>query len=313
MNIDKNTKILDDKILEGIKKYQLISIRSSIPKHILEELLCLEIVHNGDIRLSITCDLNIVSTNDYVCNLDILPYFPKISKLTIFSHSSVPLSNIDNIQYLDTLQSFSLSGFLKNIKLDVLRKFLGEIEYLNIDNMIVQQKYYDIINNNQLKELCLKKLDLQNIEQNCNLKKLVIYNDLLNAELLSEKLPNLTELKLINCRKITNFSFLETLNNIEYITFNSVKGMDIFPNIINNKLKSLSILHGKHFLGFDASSNLKHLEYLKLTFTKININDIELIFQNAPIKQFIFISEGEKKEKEVIELCKKYKVSMNDT
>lgn len=310
MNIDKNTKILDDKILEGIKKYQLISIRSSIPKHILEELLCLEIVHNGDIRLSITCDLNIVSTNDYICNLDILPYFPKISKLTILSHSSVPLSNIDNIQYLDTLQSFSLSGFLKNIKLDVLLKFLGEIEYLNIDNMIVQQKYYDIINNNPLKELCLRKLDLQNIEQNFNLKKLVIYNDLLNAELLSKKFPNLTELKLINCSKITNFSFLQTLNNIECINFNGVKGMTVFPIIPNNNLKSLSILHAKHFTGFQYPIILEHLEYLALTFTKINLNDIELIFQNTSLKKFHFLSEKEKIEQDIVKLVEKYGVDM---
>lgn len=309
MKIDKRVQKIDNDFLDSIKNHKILSITNAIQVDVLEQLISYDVIDDS-IKLILDCDMNNSDYPNCICNLDILKFFSKIKKLDILCHSSSPLSDINNISYLKCLHSFSLSGYLKNIKLSPLRNFLGQVEYLDIDNMLIDKKYYDIINNNPLKELSLRKLDLALIEKNDALQKLVIYYELLNPELISEKFPNLTELKLINCSKISDFSFLRKLSNIEIMTFNGVKGMTIFPIIKNNSLKSLSILHGKNFLGFESPKNLEHLQYLGLTFTKMTVIDIEFVFQNTLLNQFHFISEKEKTEKEVTDLSKKYGVPL---
>lgn len=90
------------------------------------------ISYNDNIKLILSCDYGVTVPNGTVNNLEILRYLDKITRLVIFNHSSMPLSNIDNVSHIYGLTEFTLSGFIhQRINLDILSRY--NLNLLDLD------------------------------------------------------------------------------------------------------------------------------------------------------------------------------------
>lgn len=309
MKINKNTFIISDEILLDIKKYETIAIDFAIQEGVLIRLLQIDLINSPNLKLLLACDPEIIDLKNCICNLDILRFFPFIQNIIISVKSCQPLTSIQQLSNINYLKSFTLYGYIKNINLDVLDKFTGQIEFLDIDNMNINKKKYSIINKNPLKKLALAKLDLSLIENNENLTELKIYHELLYEELLHEKFPNLNSLTLINCNKVTNFSAITKMNNLKELTINTVKNFTVMPTLPSNQLEKLAILNNKNFESFANFNDFQHLKELSLTNTKIRSKTIENILTSLPIKRLNFYSQNKDEQKAVEDLIRKYNLT----
>ncbi|MFC2427981.1 MAG: hypothetical protein ACFNTA_03265 [Campylobacter sp.] len=116
-----------------------------------------------DFRLIIVLEDDL-SGGDSVKGLDILKFLPNINHLNILSHQATPLSDIGVLKYLNELRTFELSGYLrKSMDFSPLRKF-NKLSGLHINDLILPSEYYDIINDNSIENLSLRKISLVHLD-----------------------------------------------------------------------------------------------------------------------------------------------------
>jgi len=157
VRLTTNTRDLSDDVVFSIKKNKSLSIYGGIQKNILLDLA--EIIKNIDgFKLIVILEDN--SSNDSINGLDVLSFLPSVHHLDILVHQAAPLSHIDTLGRIDDLRTFTISGNLnKNIDFSPLRKF-DKISSLYVNDLVFPDKYYDIINNNPIENLSLRKVIL---------------------------------------------------------------------------------------------------------------------------------------------------------
>ena len=293
VRLTTNTKDLSDDVIFSIKKNKSLSIYGGIQKNILLDLA--EIIKNIDgFKLIIILEDN--SSNDSINGLDVLTLLPNIHHLDILVHQAVPLSHIDTLGRIDDLRTFAISGNLnKNIDFSPLRKF-DKISSLYVNDLIFPDKYYDIINNNPIENLSLRKVVLANLDEKISMKNLEVLNELIDEQTLASKFPNITHLSLTNCRKLSDFSFLSCLN-LERLDINTVKGLISIPKLKSDTLHTLQILNCQNLEDISYIYDLKNLKNLAITSSKVDFQNISDVFLNYLCRIFIFFPIKTKKMK----------------
>lgn len=257
---NKFNSILEKKIIlieKGCKKEFLIALNVQII--------------NKEIKLVLVCDYNKSGDNSLIRNLDVLEYLTNINGIDVLSNSSRELEELNNIQKILDLESFALFGFYsKNINIEVLNKFnnlkIFEIEGLN------DIKKYKLLENFKLEKLAIEKLDLAKVQLNKNLKYLKISKELVNEKLLVEKYPNISNIELVNCKKIVDFSFLTDLVHLENIIINNTN-MEVFPNV-SAKVYKIQLLTNKKLNNIEAVFRLNNLVKIAITDSAVNFEQI---------------------------------------
>lgn len=257
---NKFNSILEKRIIlieKGCKKEFLIALNEQI--------------RNKEIKLVLVCDYNKTGENSLIRNLEVLKYLTNINGIDILSNSSKELEEINNVQNITDLKSFALFGFYnKNINIEILNKFNNlktfEIEALS-DN-----KKYKLLENFNLEKLAIEKLDLAKVQVNENLKSLKISKELINEKSLGEKYPNISNIELVNCKKIVDFSFLTDLMHLETIIINNTN-IKVFPEVSNNVTK-IQLLTNKKLNDIKTIFKLSSLNKIAFTDSVVNFEDI---------------------------------------
>ena len=293
-----NTNNLSDDIISSIRRNKSLSIYSGVQKNVLTELVKIIKNINGFKLVIILEDGNLI--NNSINGLDILEFLCSINHLHILVHQTTPLLNVDALEYVDDLRTFSVSGNLnKNIDFSPLRKFV-RLSSLHVNDLIFPDKYYDIINNNPIESLSLRKISLSNLNEKSSIKNIEVLNELIDEQTLASKFPNISYLTLINCRKLSDFSFISNCLNLERLDINSVKGLTLIPRFKSDKLHTLQILNCKNLEDITHIYNLKKLKNLAITFSKVDFESIINIFSKMSLHNFYFLS-SKNKENEIFE------------
>lgn len=305
VRLTTNTKDLSDDVIFSIKKNKSLSIYGGVPENILLDLA--EIIKNTDgFKLIVILEDN--SSNDSINGLDILSFLPSVHHLDILVHQATPLSHIDALEHIDDLRTFTISGNLnKNIDFSPLRKF-DKISSLYVNDLIFPDKYYDIINNNPIENLSLRKVTLANLDEKTSMKNLEVLNELIDEQTLAYKFPNISQLSLTNCRKLSDFSFLSCLN-LERLDINTLKGLISIPKLKSDTLHTLQILNCKNLENISGIYALKNLKNLAITFSKVDFQNISDVFSKLSLQNFYFLSNKNKENEMFENLAIKHKVN----
>ncbi|WP_373795700.1 hypothetical protein [Neisseria dentiae] len=296
LTTDKND--LSDDVISYIRRNKSLSIYNGVKKSILPDLSKVVKDING-FKLIIILRDDLLG-NSSINGLDILEFLPGINHLHILVHQATPLFNIDALNYINDLRSFKISGYLKkNIDFGPLRKF-NKISTLYINDLIFPNKYYDIINNNPIENLSLRKISLSDLDKKNSIKNLEVLNELIDEQMLAFKFPKISQLTLINGKKLSDFSFLSNCLNLERLDINTIKGLVSIPKLKSEKLHTLQILNCKNLEDIHHIYDLKNLKNLAITFSKVNFEDVSNIFSKLSLHNFYFIS-NKNKENEMFE------------
>lgn len=305
VRLTTNTRDLSDDVVFSIKKNKSLSIYGGIQKNILLDLA--KIIKDIDgFKLIVILEDN--SSNDSINGLDVLSFLPSVHHLDILVHQAAPLSHIDALDHINDLRTFAISGNLnKNIDFSPLRKF-DKISSLYVNDLIFPDKYYDIINNNPIENLSLRKVVLANLDKKTSMKNLEVLNELIDEQTLASKFPNISQLSLTNCRKLSDFLFLSCLN-LERLDINTVKGLISIPKLKSETLHTLQILNCQNLEDISYIYDLKNLKNLAITFSKVDFQNISDVFFKLSLQNFYFLSNKNKENEMFENLAIKHKVN----
>ena len=174
--------------------------------------------------------------------------------------------------------------------------------------MVFPDKYYDIINNNPIENLSLRKVVLANLDKKNSMKNLEVLNELIDEQTLASKFPNINHLSLTNCRKLSDFSFLSCLN-LERLDINTVKGLISIPKLKSDTLHTLQILNCKNLEDISYIYDLKNLKNLAITSSKVDFQNISDVFFKLSLQNFYFLSNKNKENEMFENLAIKHKVN----
>ena len=177
-----------------------------------------------------------------------------------------------------------------------------------MNDLIFLDKYYDIINNNPIENLSLRKVALANLDEKTSMKNLEVLNELIDEQTLAYKFPNINQLSLTNCRKLSDFSFLSCLN-LERLDINTVKGLISIPKLKSDKLHTLQILNCQNLEDISYIYDLKNLKNLAITFSKVDFQNISDVFFKLSLQNFYFLSNKNKENEMFENLAIKHKVN----
>lgn len=142
-----------------------------------------------------------------------------------------------------------------------------------------------------------------------SIKNLEVLNELIDEQTLASKFPNISYLTLINCRKLSDFSFISNCLNLEGLDINSVKGLTSIPRFKSDKLHTLQILNCKNLEDITHIYNLKKLKNLAITFSKVDFESIINIFSKMSLHNFYFLSSKNKENEIFDKLTIEHKVN----
>lgn len=138
---------------------------------------------------------------------------------------------------------------------------------LDIDNISLTKKQQEVLSAFKgLERLRVTKLDLEFVNENKNLKSLLIHRVLINENLLHEKFPNIETISLIDCRKVTDFGFLNRLSKLKDITFGHLSKLENFPLFDrSNKIEKITLFGNKHLKDIDNLLMCENLAELRVS------------------------------------------------
>ena len=189
-----------------------------------------------------------------------------------------------------------------------LRKF-NKLSSLHINDLILPSEYCDIINDNPIESLSLRRISLADLDGKNSVKNIEIFNELTGERTLAFKFPNLSRLALNNCKKLSGFSFLSDCLNLERLDINGVKGLNSLPRLKPDRLHTLQILNCKNLEDVSRVYDLKNLKNLVVTFSKVKFEDISGVFSKLLLRNFYFISSKNKENEMFENLALKHKIS----
>lgn len=302
-HIRLNDKINKEELIDFLKKQEdlNISIEETFDTSFLDIL-------NNSINSRKRIKLNIF-LNEFL-PVDIWKYISNIDKLLIHSSYEVPLKNIEFLKDFKSLTSLELTG-------DCDKKTLSFRPIEHIDTLIHFTFVRGLTNTNQYKFLNqqqkLESLEVGNIDiglvtKNQQLKTLRVNSVFKSENLISEKFPNLIDLHLHGCSRLTNHTFISRLKKIESINISYNRHITEFPKIINPELvKTIEMFTCPNFSSIDSLLQFQNLERLVLTSydkpLQVPIQDFEKLKQlkklttvytawgQRPVKDLEFISD----------------------
>jgi hypothetical protein len=292
-NIADNEQFVIDS--KGVSKNTLIKINEYIS-------------FKKNIKLILICDYNVHTNSNYINNLEVLLYLNKINRLTVINHSSIALSNLKPLIHIESLEEFSLIGFIaQSINLDVLLNF--NLKVINLE-LNATKSIYDILEiNKDLKSIRINTIDAGKIKMNDNVIHLKIYKQLLNQESLGVKYPNIKTLQLFNVKKIRNFDFLYSFSSIENLSLRNTN-IEFFPKLQTNKLIRLELLMNKKLKNIDSVLCIEELKKIAITGSALldenvlmhclNIKGLEQFYFTSPKKKIQSIIEDKIRNKKIV-------------
>lgn len=278
----------------GVRKNVLIKINEYIS-------------HLHNIKLILICDYTKLVNKDWINNLEVLSFLNNINRLVILNHSSIGLSQLENVKYIKELSEFSLKGFIEQtINIDILLNF--DMKKLDLELNATTLIYHLIAKNRNLQSLSMNTIDASKIEKKSNVVSLNIYKELFNPDKLGIAFPDLISLQLFSVRKIKDFAFLSNFVLLENLSIRNTN-IEKFPKLGVDKLIRLELLMNKKLKNIESILCFKSLK--KLAITGSEIIDVNVLIDCTNIrglKQFYFASSKTKTKLMVEEQIKKNKI-----
>lgn len=262
------------------------------------------ISYNDNIKLILSCDYGVTVPNGTVNNLEILRYLDKITRLVIFNHSSMPLSNIDNVSHIYGLTEFTLSGFInQRIDLDILSKY--NLSLLDLDLNPTLALYKLICKNKNLKTLRINSFDLEYMNENKNLLELEIKKSLINSELIEDRLPSIETIRLNNIKKINNFSFLSCLKFLKNISLRNTPIIS-FPILDVNRLSRIELVRNNKLSDISSLFKLESIDRIFISLCdKIPLEMLETCLTINNLEQFYLLTAKQKTNSVINQILKR--------
>jgi len=146
IRLNTKTKELSVSHISSIRQNKRISICNGVPKNIMAKLASIVSDIDG-LNLLLVLEDDFYADENTILDFEILKFLPNIKNIQILSFRCKPLNNIEDLAYLNDIKLFGIAGNLgKKVDFSVLQKF-NNLSALSIDNTILDEKYYGIINN----------------------------------------------------------------------------------------------------------------------------------------------------------------------
>jgi len=285
IRLNTETKELSASHISAIRQNKRISICNGVQKNIMAKLASIISDIDG-LNFLLVLEDNFYADENTILDFEVLKFLPNVKNIQILSFRFKPLNNIEDLAYLNDIELFGIAGNLdRRVDFSVLQKF-NNLSTLSIDNTILDEKYYSIINNGKITELSLRKLQLSSLDKNPNLHKLEILNELSSAE--------------------------EMASNLYSLYINSIPGLIAIPDIQFTQLHTLWLLNCKKLENIHSLYRLSTLKRLAITFAKITSEDLDNIFSVLKLEHFYFMSENKASNKRFEELAEKYQCGIDD-
>ena len=308
VTLTPSTKTLSKEQIFSIQYHRIISISCGISKDILLELAKEVFDIIDELKLILYLNDDFTCNKSIVWGIDIFEFLPNIQHISILCFRYEELKYIEGLAYIHNLKSFSIDGNLKS-KMDfsVLRKF-RKLLSLSINGTNFNEKYYDIINQNNLTQLSLRKIHLSYLTPQFSLTELEIIHDLVDAEKIGILFPNIRHLNIANCRKLKDFRFISSLHHLELLYMNTVSGLTVLPEIQADSLHTLQLVNCKNLYDIHSIYPLQNLKRLALTYSKVNPDELDKILSRLTLENFYFESDKNKINEQFRKLVAKYQV-----
>ena len=225
---------------------------------------------DDNIRVMLTVNLDKVAKKSCINNMDVIQHITDVRDLVITNrtYKEKRLDHLNELSLIDNLEVFHIYGccFKPTISFEPLTKF-SNLKDLDIDDIRLNTKQQKVLSSFQnLERLRVTKLDLEFVNENKNLKSLLIHRVLINENLLHKKFPNIETISLIDCRKVTDFSFLNKLSNLKNITFGHLSKLESFPLFDrSNKIETIHFFGNNHLKNIDNLLMCENLAELRVS------------------------------------------------
>lgn len=230
---------------------------------------------------------------------DILNRLPNVQHIILNPDYALELTDLSILSASKQLKSLSLGDYVKKtISFEPIQD-CTKLEFFTFNVGLNNKNQYDFVGaQTKLKELWVNNIDLYLTHKNDKLKVLRINNVIKSEDLLVKKYPNLKRLHLHNCRKLTDHSFIENLENLEEINISYNSHLVSFPNLKNpDAVKSIEMFSCPNFSSIDSLMRYKNLEKLVLTSynspLKIDIKEFEKLKELKKLKN-VYTAWGKK-------------------
>lgn len=254
-------------------------------------------INNGisqkdDIKLILSCDYSVITSEGRVNNLDILQYLNNITRLAILNHSSKSLSNIGNVRYIHDLTEFELGGFISQcIDLQPLMNY--NLKSLDLE-LNATSDIYKLVLNNNLRVLKINSFDLQYIKEAENLVEFEIKKNLYNAELIQEKMPSIETIRLNNLKKTSDFSFLSRLKFLNNISLRNTP-IILFPVLNVDRLVRVELVRNNKLVDILSFFELDSIERIFISqCDRIPLDMLKRCANINNLKQFYLLTSKQK-------------------
>lgn len=309
MEIKKNIEINEIGQLELVPYSQQIIVTIPI-KAEKEKLIFLEslLELNNEIKVVLVVDSKQTSDNKFIKNLEVLRFIPSLRFLTVLSNSSVRLENINEISFLRELISFKLGGFYKrSLDLFPIDRFV-KINELELESGLTKSQHNIIDKFSGLISLKVQELDMSLLSEKKELISLMVNKSIKHEVMIPSLFPKVKEIKLVNCRGVTDFSFLNGCLKLEKLSLSYMNQINSFPKL--NHLKNIVQIEMLAATKIGNIENLLFFENLQnLIITDISFLTPEdfLILSSLKKLKVVYTRFKKKEDNEkFIEICEKF-------
>ncbi|MES1181203.1 MAG: hypothetical protein ABUL44_00255, partial [Flavobacterium sp.] len=159
-----------------------------------------------------------------------------IKRLLIHPSYKVQLENIDILKGFNILESLELTGDYtkKNQSFKPIEHIESLIQFTFVKGLTNQYKFLN--QQEKLEKLYVGNIDLGLVIKKEQLHTLRVDNTLKSENLMSEKFPNLKNLHLHGCSRLTHHTFLTGLTKIECLNVSYNSHITEFPKMANPEL-----------------------------------------------------------------------------
>lgn len=261
-----------------------------------------EVLANKDIAINLVIDNREQSDDENAKGIDIVEFLPNLKRLSIQAVLTVAIESIEQLSVVKEITQLKIYGFMKNgVSLQPIEKFQNIITF-ELENGLnkAQQKIVDSYHS--LASLQVSELTLSSFTKKEKLKKLRIHKNLMDADRLSDVMPNLTFLSLEGCKKISDFTFVSSLEHITELSLRHIKHILDIP-VFNNpsSMNIVNLINSPNIENIDSIFECTNLSgFMATELSKLNTDDFSRLSELKKLKN-VYVTFKDKVENERIQ------------
>lgn len=203
-------------------------------------------------------------------------FLSNLKTIQLLSIIDAPSSGLEAVEEMESLVDLSLSTYFKS-KIDFTK--LPKLRYCGLSWHKGTQSILNVTSLTHLGIEELKAKDLTKLSELVNLERLGIGNSSIEKLTGVESLTKLKKLDLSNCKKLTDFTPLKQLKNLEWLSIDGTKEVGNIEFVRNmTSLKILDVSDTNNIASIEPLKDLTGLKAVAFVGNKTTIVDGDLSY-----------------------------------